>query len=168
LVWQPIPAGDPLSTSPFLVLHFPVDVKQLSEAGKAYDWPRPLRCPGCGSSRLWGHGYAGRYFEGFCLPLWVKRYRCPECRAVHTLRPDAFLRALRYPAELIVSALRGKIAGRGWLRSLSRQAQQSWLRILRRFCSGADTRWALSLDDLGRFCRSRLLSMSAQCAPLLL
>ncbi len=154
-----------LSTSASLVLHFPVDVKHLSEAGKTYGWPRPARCPGCGSSRLWGHGFVERYFEGFGLPLWVKRFRCPDCRAVHTLRPEAFMRALRYRAEIIVSALREKIAGKRWLRSVSRQTQQYWLRSLRRFCSGLNTCWALSLDDLGRFCRSRLI-MTEQCAPL--
>jgi DNA-directed RNA polymerase specialized sigma24 family protein len=84
------------------------------------------------------------------------------------LRPEAFLRALRYPAELIVSALRGKIAVKRWLRSVSRQTQQYWLRSLRRFCSSLNTRWTLSLDDLGRFCRSRFFPMIEQCAPLLL
>ena len=155
-----------LSTSTFLVLHFPADVKQLSEAGKAYAWPKPSRCPRCGSARLWGHGYVDRYFEGFCVALWLKRLRCPECGAVHTLRPAAVLRGLRYPAAVVVSALREKIAGKTWLPSVSRQAQQYRHRSLRRFCSGVATRWSLSLDDLGRFCRSRLLPMTGQCAPL--
>lgn len=83
---------------------------------------------------------------------------------MHTLRPEAFMRALRYLAEVIVSALREKIAGKRWLRSVSRQAQQYWHRSLRRFCSGLNTRWALSLEDIGRFCRSRLI-MTEQCAP---
>jgi len=98
----------------------------------------------------------------------VKRYRCPECGAVHTCRPEAFLRALRYRAAVVVSALREKIAGKKWLQSVSRQAQQYWYRSLRRFCSGINTRWTLSLDDLGWFCRTRLCPMTEQCAPLLL
>ncbi len=56
----------------------------------------PLRCPRCGSARLWGHGFAARYFEGFGKCLWVKRFRCSDCFAVHTCRPLGFLRFIRF------------------------------------------------------------------------
>jgi Tfp pilus assembly protein PilN len=78
------------------------------------------------------------------------------------------MRALRYRAAVILEALREKIAGKKWLHSLSRQAQQYWHRSLRRVCSEAKTLWSLSLDDLRWFYRSRLFPMTEQCAPLLL
>ncbi len=113
-----------------MVLHVAVDVKRLFELGKKYPWPRPERCLVCKSSRLWGHGYVQRYFEGFTLPLWVHRLRCNDCHTVYTLRPDRFYRRFRYPVPTIILSLMTKI-GRGfWLSFVPRQNQQYWLQGL--------------------------------------
>lgn len=42
-----------------------VELKQIFELGRSYPWPRPECCPRCSSWRVWGHGYAARYFDGF-------------------------------------------------------------------------------------------------------
>jgi len=114
-----------------LVLHVAVDVQRLVALGKKYPWPRPARCLSCKSSRLWGHGYVQRYFEGFVHPLWVKRLRCSDCRTVYTLRPDLFYRGFRYSVRTILSSLPSRIADHCWLPSLPRQNQQYWYRGLR-------------------------------------
>lgn len=57
--------------------------------GKAYRWPRVPRCHRCDSSRPRAHGYVGRCFDGIEERLWMRRWRCPECSAVHTARPAA-------------------------------------------------------------------------------
>lgn len=114
-----------------LVLHVAVDVQRLVELGKKYPWPRPARCLACKSSRLWGHGYVRRYFEGFVHPVWVKRLRCPDCRSVYTLRPDLFYRGFRYSVLTILFSLMTKIVDHRWLPSLPRQNQQYWYRGLR-------------------------------------
>jgi hypothetical protein len=44
--------------------------------------------PSMRGPRLWGHGHVPRYLDALVEPVWVKRWRCPVCRAVHTLRPD--------------------------------------------------------------------------------
>jgi len=67
-----------------------------------------------------------RYFENLVEPVWVKRWRCPECRAVHTLRPETHWRRFWAPWALIVVSLRGKLEGRGWGQAFSRQRQQYW------------------------------------------
>jgi transposase-like protein len=45
---------------------------------------RPERCPHCGCSCLWGHGFydrkADRSAEGDLNPVAVPRFRCPSCR----------------------------------------------------------------------------------------
>lgn len=115
----------------FLVLHVAVDVQSLVELGKRYPWPRPARCLSCKSSRVWGHGYVQRYFEGFVRPLWVRRLRCPDCRTVYTLRPDRFYRGFRYSLLTILSSLMTKITDGCWLPSLPRQNQQYWYRGLK-------------------------------------
>lgn len=104
-----------------------VNVKGLFELGTLYPWPRPNRCRLCGSRRIWGHGYVPRYFEGFILPLWIRRLRCPDCGTVYTLRPDGFVRGFRYSlATIVLSLAEAVIPPRA-----SRQARQYWLRALR-------------------------------------
>lgn len=114
-----------------LILHFAVDVKRLVEEGKDYPWPRPHRCPRCQGSRLWGHGYVFRYFEGISEGLWMKRFRCPDCKAVHTCRIQEFYRGFHYSRLSILLSLLSKIIHGRWLRCLSRQVQQYWYRGLR-------------------------------------
>ena len=109
-----------------MVLHVAVDVKHLFELGKTYPWPRPPRCLSCGSVRLWGHGYVRRYFEGFVYPLWVKRFRCPDCSCVYTLRPDLFYPRFRYSLVTILASIVARLTEHRWLSCLPRQNQQYW------------------------------------------
>ena len=115
-----------------LILHVRVDVKRLREDGKRYPWPRPRRCPRCGG-RLWGHGYVPRYFEE-AQALWMKRWRCPDCRAVHTVRPRRFWPRFRYGIGTILKTLRAKIRNDRW-RPFSHQVQLYWWRGLQIQCS---------------------------------
>jgi len=56
----------------------------------------------------------------------MKRYRCPDCRAVHTLRPSSHWRGFWAPWRLILVCLLGKLRGRRWLSRIPRQRQQYW------------------------------------------
>lgn len=120
----------PSSKSNTLILHFAVDVKGLVEGGKDFYWPRPEKCPRCDGRRLWGHGYVQRYFEGWSEAIWVKRYRCPDCRAVHTLRPERFYQGFYYSIWTIMLSVLNRIIHNRWLKCLSRQVQQYWLKGL--------------------------------------
>ncbi len=122
---RPSPKGS------LLILHFAVDVKRLIEEGKDYPWPRAHRCPGCQGVRLWGHGYVFRYFEGVSCGLWMKRFRCPDCGAVHSARPREFDRGFHYSRLSILLSLLSRLVDGRWLRCLARQAQQYWYRGLR-------------------------------------
>ncbi len=115
-----------------MVLHLAVDFKRLQEQGKEYRWPRPERCLECGRRRPWGHGYVGRCFDGCGEPLWMKRYRCPDCGTVYTLRPDSHYRGFWAPWRVILVALLGKLKGGRWIARVSRQRQQYWRQGLRR------------------------------------
>ena len=127
-----------------MVLHVAVDVQRLFELGKKYPWPRPERCLACKSSRLWGHGYVQRYFEGFLLPLWVKRLRCPDCGVVYTLRPDLSYRGFRHYILTILFSLMTRMGDGRWLPSIPRQNQQYWFKGLR--IQAQRLRNTLSLD----------------------
>ena len=60
----------------------------------------------------------------------MKRWRCPECGAVHTMRPSTHWRGFWAAWPLIISSLVEKAAGRKWSVSVSRQRQQYWWRGL--------------------------------------
>lgn len=122
-----------LSNNTSLVLYFSVEVKELFALGKSYPWEKPRRCPACTGGRLWGHGFATRYFEGFSEALWIKRYRCPECGAIHSTRPGSYESMFRRRSSDILRSLAGKLFGSGkWLSSIPRQNQQYWLKAVRR------------------------------------
>jgi hypothetical protein len=109
-----------------LILYLSVDCSEISTSGKEYRWPRLRRCPRCGGTRLWGHGYVPRYFGSRAGPLWMKRWRCPECRAVHTARPWQYWRGFIVRASAIHASIVRKLAGKRWMHSFSRQRQQYW------------------------------------------
>lgn len=82
---------------------------------------------------MWGHGYVQRYFEddaGKLLLVWVKRWRCPACGAVYTMRPSRYWRRFLAPVKMILTSLVGKLCDGRWLPGLSRQRQQYWWRGL--------------------------------------
>ena len=77
---------------------------------------------------MWSHGFVGRYFDGYSEALWMRRWRCPECRAVHTTRPLEYWRGFWASASTIAASLWSRIAEHKWLDSLSRQRQEYWWR----------------------------------------
>jgi hypothetical protein len=99
--------------------------------GKLFPWPRPGWCPRCGGARLWGHGFVFRFFDGCAAALPMKRWRCPDCGAVHTCRPADYWRRFLASIETITASLTAKIAGGQWRTEVSRQRQQGWYRGFR-------------------------------------
>jgi|SRR5208337_1491835 len=148
-----------------LLLYCRIDVKRLRDLGKGYPWPKPQRCPTCEGLRLWGHGYSARYFEGFMEPLWVKRYRCPDCHAVHTCRPEQYFERYRYPVVDVLMSLLNKIMRGRWLRCINRQNQLSWYRSAWAWCSLHQAIATLTVEHLRQYVAGRI-PRSFQCAPL--
>ena len=87
-----------------------------------------MRCPRCLGLRLWGHGYVERYFDREPAPLWMKRWRCPDCKAVHTMRPQTHWRRFLAPWWLILVSLLQKLLLARRLSMAGRQRQQYWMR----------------------------------------
>lgn len=56
----------------------------------------------------------------------MKRWRCVECRAVHTMRPANHWRGFWASELLIVFSLLQKELNGTWLSGISRQRQQYW------------------------------------------
>ena len=119
----------------YLLLICRIDLEIIQEAGKGFRWKKPERCPSCRGTRLWGHGYVLRYFFGFTRGLWMKRWRCPECASVHTVRPEPFSPGVHYPRSVQLDSLEAKLTGKPFLNTISRQVQQHWHKIFRVLCA---------------------------------
>lgn len=103
-----------------------IDLEKVQELGKHFRWEKPGTCPACGSSRLWGHGFVLRFFFGFAFGLWMKRWRCPDCGAVHTARPADYIPGMQYSYSVQKASIEVKLAGKSFLKTISRQNQQHW------------------------------------------
>ena len=102
------------------------------ERGKSFPWPRPERCPRCGSARLWGHGFVYAYFDEVPVAVWLKRYRCPACRAVIRLRPQGYWSRFQASVVAIRQSLSTKLGRGRWDPGLPRSRQRHWLKGLLR------------------------------------
>ena len=86
-----LPAGDES-----LVLACDVDFKELVRLNKAYPWKKPTYCPRCRGG-LWWHGFVLAYLSTGGDAVFLRRLRCPQCRAVHRLRPNTHWRRFHTP-----------------------------------------------------------------------
>jgi len=99
---------------------------------KKFPWPRPRACPKCGGPRLWFHGFVLAYFDGFKMGVWLRRLRCPDCRAVHRMRPAGYFRRFQASVTSIRFSIRHRLETGRWPPDSSRQRQGQWLRAMER------------------------------------
>ena len=109
-----------------MIVYRTAEVKQVVTKGKKYRWERPGQCGKCNHRILWGHGHVERYFDGLVEAIWIKRWRCPLCGAVHTMRPKGYFKGFQAGCAVIVRSLKSKLAPGRWLNQISRQRQQYW------------------------------------------
>ena len=112
-----------------------IDLKQLSEEGKAFKWDRPKECSLC-NNYLWGHGFQARYFDGFEHPLFLKRWRCSHCKACFLMMPSQYLKYFKATLNKMVTTLKYRLKSNKWPPDCSRQKAAHWLRKLKQFCLG--------------------------------
>jgi hypothetical protein len=111
----------------------PANLKQIHDQGRHYRWPRPESCPRCRNWRVWGHGYAERYFDGFAEALRVRCYRCPACGCVITLRPESHFPRIRSPRQVIRKCLHQRLTQGRWPpTAFSPSRWRHWLSNLKR------------------------------------
>lgn len=108
-----------------MTLSLLVIIPLLVKLGKKYPWPRLSGCLKCGE-KVWGHGYVQRFFDGLDEPAWMKRWRCPRCKTIYTMRPLFYWRGFGAPACLIIMSLMEKLLHGTWLPKISRQKQNYW------------------------------------------
>lgn len=114
-----------------LLLQVDVDVKEIAEKGRAFAWPRPSQCPRC-QGRIWGHGFVGAFFDGIAQALFLRRYRCADCRLTLRLRPKSHWPRFQASISAIFQSLSHRLQFHRWPSFFSRQRQGHWLGSLLR------------------------------------
>ena len=149
--------GYPLYQTYSLIIYFVVNVNTLIELGKQYSWPRLKRCLVCGGSRVWGHGYVRRFFDGTEEALWLKRYRCPDCSKVYTVRPKSHYRNFWASRITILKSIFNKLIHNSWITGVSRQRQQYWFKGFKLQAMRHETPRKLSVDVLLRLYTANII-----------
>jgi hypothetical protein len=109
-------------------IYIEIIIDILIASHKLYPWPIFKICPACHAHRLWGHGYVLRYLDDSPYPVYLKRYRCPLCHKVFSVRPMTHYRRFSTNIQSILNCLT-LIATTGIKsKQFSRQRQQYWFK----------------------------------------
>jgi hypothetical protein len=114
-----------------MILSYKITLDELSISGKKYNWPKHY-CASC-KRNMWGHGYVSRYFEERAGFLLLKRYRCPDCKTLVTVRPEGYWPRIRSSILSVYRALNSRLRSGQWPSLLSRQRGNHWLKKFTRF-----------------------------------
>ena len=109
-----------------MILSYKITIDELSKIGKDYKWPRH-HCADC-ERYMWGHGYVARYFATLLSSVFLKRYRCPGCWIVVTVRPHVYWSKIRSSILSIYETLKFKINSGRWPIQSPRQRGGHWLK----------------------------------------
>lgn len=121
------------SEAQFLILFVEVCVKTLVAVGRQYPWQRPQQCPKCKGVRVWGHGYVAAYFDESGSPcVYLKRYRCPQCRVVMRVRPVGYWKRIQATVATVRQCVLHRLEKGRWPPNSNPPRQRHWLRALRR------------------------------------
>lgn len=121
------------SEAQVLILFVDLCVKTLVGLGRKYPWQRPERCPKCGGVRVWGHGFVPAYFdEAGSQCVFLKRYRCPQCRVVIRMRPVGYWRRIQAAVAAVVQCVLDRIEKGRWPPGSNAARGRHWLRALKR------------------------------------
>ena len=129
-----------------MIITVTVNLKKIITLMQTYPWPKPLVCPNCNSFRVWGHGFVQAFFDGIQTGIYIRRYRCPDCRCIIRMRPAGYLPRFQALTSTIRSSLQNKIQHGQWQRDLNRTRQRHWyLGLLRRAKAFLGDTWKAGL-----------------------
>jgi hypothetical protein len=147
-----------------MIISVSVFLKDIFEQGRDFKWAKPPKCPRCHSIRLWGHGFVAAFFDGFSESVWLRRYRCPDCRCILRIKPKGYFPRFRATIATIRCRIEDRLLKGRWPPGLLKSRQRHWLSALRRkaaafFGLDSDLIWVFEgLIGLGQVPVSRSFS----------
>jgi hypothetical protein len=108
-----------------MILRYKITLKELSKSGKEFNWPKHF-CECC-QRNMWGHGYVTRYFTEIANSVFIKRYRCPDCKDLVIVRPEEYWSGIRSSILAIYLALKSRLSSGRWPFFFPRQRGNHWL-----------------------------------------
>lgn len=115
-----------------MILSVSVVLNEIYRQGRHFNWQRPKCCPRCGSVQVWGHGFVAAFFDGFAQCVYLRRYRCPDCRCVMRMKPKGYFNRFRATSATIRVCITHRLSTDRWTGKMSRSRQRHWLRALRK------------------------------------
>ncbi len=115
-----------------MILGVCAKLKDIYEQGRNFKWEKPDRCAQCGSARIWGHGFATAYFDGYSDWLYLRRYRCPDCSCVFLMKPEGYFSRFHVPIEIIYVCLKHRLRSGRWNPFIGKSRQRHWLLTLKK------------------------------------
>lgn len=106
-------------------------MEQLAAEGKKFNWQKPTHCLNC-KNKLWGHGYQKAYFDGYDVIFYLKRYRCPKCGIVITMRPSGYWKKYQSSIYTIYKVLKFRLSELKWPPWTQRNRACHWLKNFKR------------------------------------
>ena len=82
-------------------------------------------------TRCGGHGFVSKLFDGFTELLWLKRWRCPVCHCIITMRPKSHFPRFQASKKDIQDALEHRLTHGKWPPDLSPPRMRYWLSSLK-------------------------------------
>lgn len=150
---EPCTGREALQKDVLMIFPVLVSIKEIVERGRDFPWPRPEVCPRCEGRRVWCHGFVSAFFDGFDEQVFLRRYRCPECRCVMRARPSDYFQRVQASIKTVRSSIASRLEHGRWPPGISRCRQGHWLRSLRRrvyawFGQGWSNRLLEGFDEL--------------------
>ena len=119
-----------------MILPVEVNLKEIEEKGRDYQWIKPQLCLQCRGSHLWGHGFVESWFDGYAGALLLRRYRCPVCGCVIKLKPRGYFKRFQATIEMIYFQIAGRLKSGKWPGDCGTERCRHWLRALKRQTMG--------------------------------
>ena len=135
-----------------MILPNKITLSEISKNGKTHKWGN-YYCESCHRD-MWGHGYVARYFLTLASEVYLKRYRCPGCSIVVTMRPEGYWPRMRSSILAIFEALQSKLSRSCWPVGFPRQRGGHWLN---KFVRLAKMEIKTDLSSFLNYCHSKLL-----------
>lgn len=108
-----------------------VNLKEIFEQGRSYEWIKPDTCSNCLTKNcLWGHGFVLAFFDLFMEGVYLRRYRCPCCGCVIRMKPQGYFNRFQAPIKTIFNDIYHRVKTSRWPPGSSGSRRRHWMKAL--------------------------------------